>query len=49
LVIESGAFVGVTGNADGEEGIYRLIAELAEVFNAALGVAYPRFTNYVQP
>jgi hypothetical protein len=49
LVIEAGAFVGVTGNADGEEGIYRLIAELAEVFNAARGVAYPRFTNYVQP
>lgn len=49
LVIESGAFVGVTGSAEGAEGIYRLIAELAEVFNAALGVAYPRFSSYVQP
>src|SRR5207244_837957 len=30
LVIESGAFVGVTGTGIGEEGVYRLIAELAE-------------------
>lgn len=48
LVIESGAFVGVTGCGIGEEGVYRLIAELAEVFNSAVGVAYPRFSNYVE-
>lgn len=33
----------------GEEGVYRLIAELAEVFNSAVGVAYPKFTNYGEP
>jgi uncharacterized protein DUF6602 len=49
LVIESGAFVGVTGSADGEAGLYRLIAELVEVFNSAVGVAYPRFSAYVEP
>jgi hypothetical protein len=48
LVIESGTFVGVTGRATGEEGVYRLIAELAEVFNSAIGVAYPRFSSYVE-
>jgi hypothetical protein len=48
LVIESGAFVGVTGCAIREEGVYRLIAELTEVFNSAVGVAYPKFTNYVE-
>ena len=48
LVIESGAFVGVTGAGIGEEGVYRLIAELAEVFNSAVGVASPRFSNYVE-
>jgi uncharacterized coiled-coil protein SlyX len=49
LVIESGAFVGVTGSAEGEAGLYRLIVELVEVFNSAVGVAYPRFSNYVEP
>ena len=48
-MIESGAFVGVTGTGIGEEGVYRLIAELAEVFNSAVGVAYPKFTNYGEP
>ena len=48
-MIESGAFVGVTGTGIGEEGVYRLIAELAEVFNSAVGVAYPKFTSYGEP
>ena len=46
LVIESGAFVGVTGQAIGEEGIYRFITELAEIFNSAIGLAYPHFLDY---
>jgi hypothetical protein len=36
LVIESGTFVGVTGRAT------------AEVFISAIGVAYPRFSSYVE-
>ena len=45
-MIESGVFVGITGRATGEEGVYRMVAELAEVFNAAIGVAYPKFSLY---
>jgi hypothetical protein len=48
LVIESGACVGVTGTGIGEEGVYRLIADLAEVFNSAIGVAYPKFISYLE-
>jgi hypothetical protein len=46
LVIESGAFVGLTGSADGEEGFFGFIAEVVALVNNFLGIAYPSFEHY---
>lgn len=47
LIVESGVFVGATGDCT-SEGLYHFVAELVEVFNSFLGVANPQLRAYLE-
>jgi hypothetical protein len=47
LVIESGAYVGPTGSAEGPEGLYHFVADLVMQANAVLQIAYPSLFKYL--
>lgn len=46
LVIESGAFIGSSGQADGASGLFRMVTELVAQTNAVLQIAYPNLQAY---
>jgi hypothetical protein len=46
LVIESGCFAGLVGQASGPAGLFRFVTELMNHANALLGVAYPLLDRY---
>lgn len=47
LVIESGAFAGHTGQADGAAGLFHLVMELVAQTNAVLQIAHPNLQVYL--
>ncbi len=47
LVIESGAFVGHAGEAEGAGGLFRFVTELVAQTNSVLQLAYPNLQAYL--
>jgi hypothetical protein len=46
LVIDSGCYVGVVGEADKAWGLYAFLTEMTTITNAVLGIANPVITGY---
>jgi hypothetical protein len=48
LVLDSGAFSGQTGQAEGAGGLFQFVAELVALTNATLQIAFPSLGDYLE-